>query len=186
MVAIEEAEGLLPDSDGEAPVDANDERVVAESSDDDGLESLAVAVAPEPLAHSSAPATPPEPVASSSAELDRVVVTPANCITELAGAGTRAEILEALPAFDVTQSWFVVERSEPGRRIAKIRSIMGTCMESECLVHRGGCKLMVNIRGRFEAADATLIRWSIAGTAMTMAQHEAASADVAAEWERSL
>lgn len=113
-------------------------------------------------------------VSGSSAGAERPALTLATCVSPVGVVRTRADIFRSFPDFHVGPSWFVIQTST-GRQITKIRSIMGSAMKAECIQRGMSCSLLVNIKGRFDAAESACILWGIVGVAMSSAEHKAAS-----------
>lgn len=132
------------------------------------------------------PASLPEdsgPVAASSTSSR---FTPEIVLDFVSVSDSRAEVFRAFPEFGITTGWMVSQTDcSPPKHLAKIRSIIGRSLKADCKLHPG-CKMLLNVAGKFEAAEACIIRWVIAGTTATGQAHAAAAATATARFKESL
>ena len=109
-----------------------------------------------------------------------------NCIEVFAWSNSSEAIFSLLPSFTILPSWIVANTDvNPPQQLVKIRTMDGKyfCAGSNA---RPACKFHLSTASRFEAAEACVIRWAIAGSAMNAIEHAAAGPRAAALFKASL
>lgn len=117
-----------------------------------------------------------EQMADAAPEDIEVPIAATNCIDRLWRCAHPDEVFAALPEFAFASGWTVIKRDGGANRLlGKIKCIQGSSLRADCRIH-ARCKLHLNISGHFAATDAAVVRWCIAGSALSAEEHNQAAA----------
>ena len=145
-------------------------------------------------AHASA--TPTHSTSSSGSGVSSLgshegrAVTARNCLVELASVWSLEELQTKL-GHPYNSRWEVVPNLNPTSSVlAKVRSIAGSSLRSDCRVHkdtaRGKCKLHLNINAQFESCQALLLKWAVHGSGCSYDEHMDEATACAKLWREKL
>jgi hypothetical protein len=132
----------------------------------------------KPGASSSGPSAPSS--SSGTTDLERLLAKRSQCLTCMDDIVIGTDLCRALE-YELTEQWRVVQRGPPssdwdmvGVPIGDMRACFdGNTLQATCRHpgHKPFCKLLLDIKGQLQLAEATLCKWLIAGSVVTRADH---------------